>query len=50
MGRKSRYSEYAKGVYGEQGDVPALSIKEKLSQMGEKAKEINKKPEKKEEK
>lgn len=49
MGRKSRYSEYAKGVYGEQGDVPALSIKEKLSQMREKAKEINKKSEKKEE-
>ena len=44
MSRKSRYSEYAKGVYGEQGDVPALSIKEKLSAMKEKAKTVNQKP------
>lgn len=46
MGRRSRYSEYAKSVYGEQATAPALSIREKLSQMKEKSKEINKKPEK----
>jgi len=48
MARKSRYSEYAKAVYGEQGSVPALSIKDRISQMKEKSKEINKKSEKKE--
>ena len=46
MARKSRYSEYAKAVYGEQGEVPALSIRDKLSQMKEKSKEVNKKSEK----
>lgn len=47
MARKSRYSEYAKAVYGEQGSVPALSIRDKLSRMKEKSKELNKKPDKK---
>ena len=36
-----------KAVYGEQGSVPALSIKDRISQMKEKSKEINKKSEKK---
>ena len=49
MATKSRYSEYAKAIYGENGEqakAPALSIKEKLSLMKEKAKKVNKKPEK----
>lgn len=49
MATKSRYSEYAKAIYGENGEqatAPALSIKDRISQMKEKAKEINKKPDK----
>ena len=46
MATKSRYSEYAKAIYGEQATAPALSIKDRISQMKEKAKEINKKPDK----
>ena len=45
MATKSRYSEYAKAVYGEQADVPALSIKEKLSLLKEKSKASAKKQE-----
>ena len=43
MTRQSRLVEYAKRMGG-QADKPALSIKGKLSQMKEKAKEVNKKP------
>ena len=44
MARKSRYIEYAKHVTGGQAEKPALSIKEKLLAMKEKAKTVNQKP------
>lgn len=48
MARKSRYMAYVKHVTGEQAEKPALSVKERLSAMKEKAKTVNKKPEKEE--
>ncbi|WP_155834583.1 hypothetical protein [Butyrivibrio sp. FC2001] len=42
MARLSRLVEYAKSMGG-QADKPALSIKDKLSEMKEKSKEVNKK-------
>ena len=44
MARKSRYLGYINGVKKEQAQKPALSIKGRLSQMKEKAKEVNRKP------
>jgi hypothetical protein len=44
MARKSRYLGYINGVKKGQAEKPALSIKGKLSQMKEKAKEVNRKP------
>lgn len=44
MARKSRYLGYVSAMKKGQAERPALSIKGKLSQMKEKAKEINKKP------
>ena len=44
MARKTRYMEYVKHVTGGQAEKPALSIKEKLSAMKEKAKTANQKP------
>ena len=46
MARKSRYMEYAKHVIGGQAEKPALSVKDRRSQMKEKAKNVNRKPEK----
>ena len=43
MARKTRYMEYVKHVTGGQAEKPALSIKEKLSAMKEKAKTANQK-------
>lgn len=43
MARKSRFEGYTNYMKG-QAAKPALSIKGKLSQMKEKAKEVNKKP------
>ncbi len=45
MAKRSRYLGYINGVKG-QAERPAPSIKDKLSEMKEKAKQINKKPEK----
>ena len=36
--------KYAKHAIGGQAEKPALSVKDRLSQMKEKAKEVNKKP------
>ena len=44
MARKSRYLGYVNAMKKGQAAKPALSIKDKLSQMKEKAKEVNKKP------
>ena len=44
MARKSRYLGYVSAMKKRQTKEPALSIKGKLSQMKEKAKEVNKKP------
>ena len=44
MARISRYLRYANASKKGQAEKPALSIKGKLSQMKEKAKEVNKKP------
>ena len=46
MNRKSRYLEYARRIYEGQAKEPAPSIKDKLSQMKEKSKEVNRKPDK----
>ena len=46
MNRESRYLEYAKRIHEGQAKEPAPSIKDKLSQMKEKSKKVNKKPEK----
>lgn len=43
MARKSRYLGYINGMKKGQADKPALSIKGRLSQMKEKAKEVNRK-------
>lgn len=45
MARRSRFEAYANAMKG-QAEKPALSVKDKLSQMKAKAKEVNKKPEK----
>ena len=44
MAKKSRYLGYVSAMKKGQAEKPALSIKSKLSQMKEKAKEVNKKP------
>ena len=44
MARKSRYLGYVNAMKKGQAVKPAFSIKGKLSQMKEKAKEVNKKP------
>jgi hypothetical protein len=44
MARKSRYLGYVNAMKKGRAAKPALSIKGKLSQMKEKAKEVNKKP------
>ena len=46
MARKSRIREYAKHLGREQAEKPAFSIKERLSKMKEKSKEMNQKPDK----
>ena len=43
MARRSRFEGYVNAVKG-QAEKPALSIKEKLSAMKEKAKTVNQKP------
>ena len=43
MARKSRMTEYAKRFTREQASGPALSVREKISQMKEKSKELSKK-------
>ena len=45
MARRSRFEGYVNAVKG-QAEKPALSIKDRLSQMKEKAKNVNRKPEK----
>lgn len=44
MARKSRYMGYVNAMNKGQAAKPALSIKSRLYQMKEKAKEANKKP------
>ena len=44
MARKSRYLGYINSMKKEQAQKPTLSIKGRLSQMKEKAKEVNRKP------
>ena len=46
MARISRITEYAKSFTKEQASGPALSIKDRLSQMKEKSKEMSKKTDK----
>ena len=45
MARKSRFEGYVNAMKG-QAEKPALFVKDKLSQMKEKAKTVNRKPEK----
>ena len=45
MARRSRFEGYVNTVKG-QAEKPALSVKDRLSQMKEKAKTVNRKPEK----
>ena len=45
MARRSRFEGYVNAVKG-QAEKPALSVKDRLSQMKEKAKTINRKSEK----
>ena len=45
MARRSRFEGYVNAMKG-QAEKPALSIKEKISAMKEKAKTTNRKPEK----
>ncbi len=45
MARRSRFEGYVNAMKG-QAKKPALSIKDRLSQMKEKAKTVNRKPEK----
>ena len=45
MARRSRFEGYVNGMKG-QAEKPASSIKDRLSQMKEKAKNVNRKPEK----
>ena len=45
MARRSRFEGYVNAVKG-QAEKPALSVKERLSQMKEKAKTVNRKPKK----
>lgn len=43
MARNSRITEYAKNLTKEQASGPALSIREKLSEMKERTKKLSKK-------
>ena len=43
MARRSRFEGYVNAMKG-QAEKPALSIKGRISQMKEKAKEVNRKP------
>ena len=45
MARRSRFEGYVNAVKG-QAEKPALSVKDRLSQMKEKVKTVNRKPEK----
>lgn len=45
MARRSRFEGYVNAVKG-QAEKPALSVKDRLSRMKEKAKNVNRKPEK----
>ena len=45
MARRSRCEGYVNAIKG-QAEKPALSVKDRLSQMKEKAKTVNRKPEK----
>ena len=45
MARRSRFEGYVNVMKG-QAEKPALSVKARLSQMKEKAKNVNRKPEK----
>ena len=45
MARRSRFEGYVNAMKG-QAEKPALSVKDKLSRMKEKAKNVNRKPEK----
>ena len=45
MARRSRFEGYVNVMKG-QDEKPALSVKDRLSQMKEKAKNVNRKPEK----
>ena len=45
MARKSRLTEYAKRFTKEQASGPALSVRDRISQMKEKSKELSKKTE-----
>ena len=45
MARKSRFERYLNAMEG-QAEKPALSVKDRLSQMKEKAKTVNRKAEK----
>ena len=45
MARRSRFEGYVNAVKG-QAEKPALSVKDRLSRMKEKAKTVNRKPEK----
>ncbi len=45
MARRSRFEGYVLVMKG-QAEKPALSVKDRLSQMKEKAKNVNRKPEK----
>ncbi len=45
MARRSRFEGYVNAMK-EQAEKPALSVKDRLSQMKEKAKIVNRKPEK----
>ena len=45
MARRSRFEGYVNAVKG-QAEKPALSVKDRLSQMKEKAKTVNRRPEK----
>ena len=45
MARRSRFEGYVNAMKG-QAEKPALSVKDRLSQMKKKAKTVNRKPEK----
>ena len=45
MARRSRFEGYVNAMKG-QAEKPALSVKDRISQMKEKARTVNRKPEK----